>query len=150
MRYGPCGKQRRFVFLHFCHKSSNALRWTRREARRLLVLRALDEEWEQDRHDECDNGEGDERHGPDATYFAGEIVGCLDISRGIIAEIDFADPGCAVEEERKPACSILVLVLDTFLGSIAYRSKPRTEPDRLPVFPWAGSSPCAQSCPAPA
>lgn len=63
----------------------------------------LDDPGEEDGAEEGDYGEDDEGEGSDATDVAEGVFGGFGICFGVVAEVDFADPGRAVEEERKPA-----------------------------------------------
>ncbi len=68
-----------------------------------VLVGGLDGEREEDGGGEGDDGEDDEREGANATDVAEGVFGSGGVGVGMVAEVDFADPGCAVEEEGEPA-----------------------------------------------
>ena len=68
-----------------------------------VLVGGLDGEWEEDGGCEGDDGEDEEGEGADAADVAEGVFGSGCVGVGMVAEVDFADPGCAVEEEGEPA-----------------------------------------------
>jgi hypothetical protein len=85
MTDGPRRKQTGLVFLDSSHQARHALRWTRCEIRRLLILRAPNEEREQDRHHKSNDREGYEGHRAYTTDLTGQVTSCSDFSRCVVA-----------------------------------------------------------------
>lgn len=102
MAYRPRCEERRFQLCSPFDEGCK-FRWRSRGERWFFAFWALDNEGEQNGHDECDDGEANERQRADTSNLSCHIVGGFDRGGGIVAQIDFADPGCAVEEEGKPA-----------------------------------------------
>jgi hypothetical protein len=97
MRSRPRGKQRGLVFLNLEDKRGDALWWAWSEPGSLVIFRALDEPWQDDRHEECDDGESNQCHATNTPNLSCQVVVGLSFCRCIETEVDLADPGRAVE-----------------------------------------------------
>lgn len=63
------------------------------------------DEGKENGRNESNNGKDDEGKGADAADVPKSVFRGGDVGFWMVAEIDFTDPGCRVEEERKPACT---------------------------------------------
>lgn len=63
----------------------------------------LHDEGEEDGAQKSNNGEDNKRERAHSTDVAECVFGRLGVTFWVVAEVDFADPGCAIEEEGKPA-----------------------------------------------
>ena len=75
----------------------------RGEAARAVLVGGLDDEGEEDGASEGDYREYDKGEGAYAADVAEGVFAGGGGGGGVVAEVDFADPGCAVEEEGEPA-----------------------------------------------
>ena len=98
----PCGEEVRFVFVEGFEDGGDGWGTAGSEFSAVLVG-GLDGEGEEDGGGEGDDGEDDEREGADAADVAEGVFGSRGVGVGMVAEVDFADPGWAVEEEGEPA-----------------------------------------------
>ena len=69
-----------------------------------VLVGGLDYEGEEDGAQEGDDGEYDEGEGADAPNVTEGVFRGGDVGLGVVAEVDFTDPGCAVKEEGEPTC----------------------------------------------
>lgn len=94
------------VFVKIRNEGRYTLRWTRREPGLCFIFRALDEERQYHAHYESNDGKCDEGHGADAPNFPREVSVSVHLCFGgcIVAEVDFPNPCCRIEEKRKPSC----------------------------------------------
>ena len=98
----PCGEEVWFVFVEGFEDGCYGWGPAGSKFSAVLVGR-LDGEGEDDGRGEGDDGEDDEREGADASDVAEGVFGSGGVRVGMVAEVDFADPGCAIEEEGEPA-----------------------------------------------
>ena len=98
----PCGEEVWFVFVNGFEDGGYGWRPAGSEFSAIL-FGGLDGQGEEDRGGEGDDGKDNEREGADTADVAEGVFGSRGVGVGMVAEVDFADPGCAVEEEREPA-----------------------------------------------
>ncbi len=98
----PCGEKVWFVFVDGFEDRRDG--WGPPGSKFSAVLvRGLYGEGKEDGGGEGDDGEDDERERPDAADVAEGVFGSRGVGIGMVAEVDFANPGWAVEEEGEPA-----------------------------------------------
>ena len=98
----PCGEEVWFVFVEVFEDGGDGAGAARGEFSAVLVG-GLDGEGEEDGGGEGDDGEDEEGEGADAADVAEGVFGGGGVGVGVVAEVNFADPGGAVEEEGEPA-----------------------------------------------
>lgn len=99
----PCGEKVWFVFVDGFEDRGDGWGPTGSEFSAVLVG-GLYGEGEEDGGGEGDDGEDDEGEGADPADVAEGVFGSRGVGVGMVAEVDFANPGWAVEEEGEPAC----------------------------------------------
>ena len=103
-----------------------------------VLVGGLDGEGEEDGGGEGDDREDEEGEGADAADVAEGVFGGGGVGVGVVAEVDFADPGGAVEEEGEPAWDGKQMLWQTWLGG-QYQSRPRIGSNRWLVFGLGGA-----------
>lgn len=98
----PCGEEVGFVVVEGFEDRGYVAGAAGGEFSAVLVG-GLDGEGEEDGGGEGDDGEDEEGEGADAADVAEGVFGGGGVGVGVVAEVDFADPGGAVEEEGEPA-----------------------------------------------
>ena len=98
----PCGEEVWFVFVNGFEDGGYGWRPAGSEFSAIL-FGGLDGQGEEDRGGEGDDGKDNEGEGADTADVAEGVFGSRGVGVGMVAEVDFADPGCAVEEEGEPA-----------------------------------------------
>ena len=98
----PGGEEVWFVFIDGFQDGSDGWGAAGSEFSAILVG-GLDGQGEEDRRSEGNDGKDNEREGADTADVAEGVFGSRGVGVGMVAEVDFADPRCAVEEEGEPA-----------------------------------------------
>ena len=95
---------------------------------------------ETDGRDEGDNGEDKEGEGANAPDISKGISAVFCVNFGVVAKIDLADPGRAIEEKGEPALTFVSVANGReSLNLEPYRSMPKIGPSRLTGSGLAGS-----------